>query len=264
MTDSERPKTWWRREPMNASGILRYRTGFLPVRPGQPLRRKLWRPPLLASLGLLLFGAAVLGAGALHRRRLDQRLQDLLQKSESSPVEIQRIRRDLVDLEVDEKDLSRELDARLKYAESQKARDFYIVIDTKAKRFDFKYANRVVRSAAIEIGQSRTIATKSGNRWTFAPITGAFSVKQKLEGAQWKAPEWAYAMRGKPAPDPLPEIADGLGRYVLVFADGYVIHSPPPPASPLAGPKPGSFLVPEGDLAAVWKRVGPETRVYIF
>jgi len=56
----------------------------------------------------------------------------------------------------------------------------------------------------------------------------------------------------------------GLGRYVLVFSDGYLIHSPPPPESPLKAAKPGSFMVPEADLAAVWRRVGPGTRIYVF
>ena len=264
MTDSKRLTRWWRREPMRASGILRLRTGFFPIRPGEPARRKLLRPPVRASL-LLLLAAALLGGGAaLQRGSLDRTRADLLRAGQSAPFEIQRVRRDLADMELDEQALSRELDARLKYADSQKARDFYIVIDTKARRLDFKYANRVVRSAPVEVGAPRTIETKSGQRWTFAPITGAFSVREKLEDAAWKVPQWLYAMQGKPAPDPLPEIPNGLGRYVLVFADGYVIHSPASAQSPLLGPKPGSFLVPEADLAAIWKRVGPETRVYVF
>jgi hypothetical protein len=248
---------------MRASGLVRVRTQYLKVPPGE-LRRKLPRPSVRFSLALLAAGLLVGGAGALHRRAIDRRLAGLLVAGESAPFEIQRIRRDLADLEVDEHQLSDALAARLKYAESLKARDFYIVIDTKARRMDFKYADRVVRSAPIEIGAPATVTTKSGKRWTFAPVTGAFSVRQKLEGASWKAPEWAYALRRRPAPEPLPDIPNGLGRYVLVFADGYALHSPPPAASPLAGAKPGSFLVPEADLAAIWKRVGPETRIYVF
>ena len=263
MSDSGKYKKWWRREPMRASGIVRLKTGFLRLPSSQPPRRKLARPPARWSLGLLVIALALGGAGAFHRRLIDRRLAQLLAAGESAPFEVQRIRRDLVDLELDEKDLTRELDARVKYAQSQKARDFYIVIDTQARRFDFKYGNRVVRTAPVEIGAPRAIET-GGKSWTFAPITGAFSVKQKLDEADWKAPEWAYAIGGKKPPDPLPEIPNGLGRYVLVFADGYIIHSQPAAESPLTGAKPGSFLVPEADLAAVWKRVGPETRVYIF
>jgi len=67
----------------------------------------------------------------------------------------------------------------------------------------------------------------------------------------------------KPPSSPQP-IEGGLGRYVIVLSEDAVIHSPPPPESPLKGVKPGSFLVPEADLAAIWKRVGPRTRVYVF
>ncbi len=263
MSETDDPKSWWRREPMRASGLVRIRTQFLPIPGGAP-RTKLPRPALRFSLMLLAAGLVVGGAGALHRRSIDRRLAQLLAAGESAPLEIQRVRRDLADLEMDEQQLSNALDARLKYAESLKARDFYIVIDTKARRLDFKYADRVVRSAPVQIGAPATVTTKSGKRWTFAPVSGAFSVRQKLEGANWKAPDWAYALRGRPVPDPLPDIPGGLGRYVLVFSDGYAIHSPPAAASPLAGPKPGSFLVPEADLAAIWKRLSPETRIYVF
>ncbi|HKD11130.1 MAG TPA: L,D-transpeptidase [Thermoanaerobaculia bacterium] len=256
-------RSWWRREPMRASGLVRLRTQYLKLPVGEP-RRKLPRPSVAFSLALLAGGLIVAGAGALHRGAIDRRLAGLLAAGDSAPFEVQRIRKDLADLEVDEQELSNALDARLKYAESANARDFYIVIDTKARRMDFKYADRVVRSAPVEIGAPATVTTKSGKRWVFVPVTGAFSVREKLENASWTAPDWAYALKGRPVPNPLPEIPDGLGRYVLVFAGGYAIHSPPAPASPLAGPKPGSFQIPEADFAAIWKRVGPDTRIYVF
>jgi hypothetical protein len=65
-------------------------------------------------------------------------------------------------------------------------------------------------------------------------------------------------------PQPLPGLPGGLGRYVIELDGDYVVHSPPPPESPLKGAKPGSFLVPEADLGAVWKRITPSTRVYVF
>jgi hypothetical protein len=73
-------------------------------------------------------------------------------------------------------------------------------------------------------------------------------------------------MNGREAPKGLPEaeVPAGLGKYVLVFAGSYVIHSPPAPDSPLKTVKPASFMVPEADLAAIWKRIGPGTRVYVF
>jgi hypothetical protein len=77
-------------------------------------------------------------------------------------------------------------------------------------------------------------------------------------------PEWVYRMDGRKPPKNLPTVANGLGRYVIVLGSDYVIHSPPPPDSPLKGVKPGSFMVSEADLAAIWPRVGAATRVYVF
>jgi hypothetical protein len=71
-------------------------------------------------------------------------------------------------------------------------------------------------------------------------------------------------MNGAAPPKSRPTVANGLGRYVIALGNQYVIHSPPPSDSPLKGAKPGSFMVPEADLAAIWKRIGPETRVYVF
>ena len=95
-------------------------------------------------------------------------------------------------------------------------------------------------------------------------MTGAFSVTEKREDADWTVAAWVYAMNREKAPKQPPTLPGGLGKYVLVFSGGYVIHSPPPTDSPLHGAKPGSFMIPEQDLAAVWRRVQPGTRIYIF
>jgi len=71
-------------------------------------------------------------------------------------------------------------------------------------------------------------------------------------------------MGGRKAPTDLPTVPNGPGRYVIVLATDYVIHASPPPESPLKGVKPGSFMASEADLAAIWPRVGPATRVYVF
>jgi hypothetical protein len=77
-------------------------------------------------------------------------------------------------------------------------------------------------------------------------------------------PEWVYALRNEQAPAHRPTMHNWLGHYVIFLPNNYVIHSPPPSASPLPGPKPGSFMVPEDDLAAIWPRISNQTRVYIF
>jgi hypothetical protein len=263
MTEEESPKSWWRRKAMSASGIVRVRTAFLPRMSRTP-RRKLPRPPLLVSLVLLGLAALLASGAAVHRKALDERFRPFLSEPDAAPFEIRRIREDLADQQLDEKTLEAELRTRLDYARSQKAREFYVVIDTARKRFAFKFGDKVLRDAPVEVGAPRVVQAKGGKRWTFVPVTGGFSVQEKLEDAAWSIPGWVYAMNGKEPPKPLPEVPAGLGKYVLVFAGSYAIHSPPSPDSPLKTVKPASFMVPEADLAAIWRRVGPGTRVYVF
>jgi lipoprotein-anchoring transpeptidase ErfK/SrfK len=248
---------------MSASGIVRVRTAFMP-RMSRNSRPKLPRPSLLASLLLLGFAALLASGAALHRKLLDTRLSPFLSVPDAAPFEIRRIREDLADQMLDEKTLEAELRTRLDYARSQKAREFYVVVDTTRKRLAFKFGDKVLRDSPVEVGAPRVVKSKGGKIWNFVPVTGAFSVQQKLEDADWSIPGWVYAMNGKEAPRRLPEVPAGLGKYVLVFAGSYVIHSPPSPDSPLKTVKPASFMVPEADLAAIWRRVGPGTRIYVF
>ena len=245
-----------RREP---SGILAIKTRFMRKHPGL----KLPRP----SSRLLLVFFVILGIGgvaaAVHRRVLESEFDARVARSRAAPYEIKRIRRELADLELDEKELADALDTRLKYLAAAKRNEFYVSIDTKKRDFSFHYADRTLRDARVEIGAPRTIVAGK-KKWTFAPLTGAFSVQSKYQDGSWRVPEWAYRMRDEKPPKSLPTVANGLGKYVIVLANDYVIHSPPPPDSPLKGAKPGSFMVPEADLAAIWKRVGPDTRVYIY
>jgi hypothetical protein len=247
----------------DASGILAVRTGFARKRKDPSRRRKFPRPS--SRTLLFLFGLVVLGgvATAIHRRMLDSEFETRVEQSRAAPFEIKRIRRELVEMESDEQALANALDARLKYLESARKNQFYISIDKRKRRFSFHFADKILRDAPVEVGLARTIA--SGKKsWTFAPLSGAFSVTGKFENGGWKAPEWAYRMNGAMPPNRLPTIEKGLGRYVIHLGNDYVIHSAPPPESPLKGAKPGSFLVPEADLAAIWPRIGRETRVYVF
>jgi hypothetical protein len=253
---------WWRRKPMQASGIVRVRTQVLRRLGRDPGGRKLPRPPLAVNLLLLAVGTfGGLGAYA-HRRSVDARLASLLKQDSAAPFQIKKIRRDLAELETDEATLSRELDARLAYARARKAQEFYLVLDRSDRRFAFKYADRVVRDGCFDIGAPDTIRDR-GRNWSFPPLTGAFSVQEKLEQPAWKVPEWVYAINREKRPRDLPTVPGGLGRYVLQFADGYALHSPPPSDSPLKGARPGSFMMSEEDLGAIWRRILPGTRIYI-
>ena len=253
----ESPAVKAAREP---SGIVALKTGFMKKRvPG----RKLPRP----SAGLLLVLFLVVGvagvAAAVHRRVLESKFESRVARSQATPFEIKRIRAELGGLELDEKALSAALDARLKLLAAAQRNEFYIGIDTKKRQFSFHFADQTLRDAPVEVGAPRTI--EAGKKsWTFAPLTGSFSVVGKSESGSWRVPEWVYRMNGEKPPRGLPTVNNGLGKYVILLGNDYVIHSPPPPDSPLKGAKPGSFMVPEADLAAIWKRIGPETRVYVF
>lgn len=244
----------------DASGILAVRTRFMRRR---RVGHKLPRPgnrALLVLFVLVLVGAV---GATVHRRVLESEFETRVARSQAAPYEIKRIRQELAELEVGEKALATALDARLELLENAKRNQFYISIDTKKREFSFHFADETLRDATVEIGASRTI---SGGKktWTFAPLTGSFSVAGKIEQGVWRAPEWVYRMNGEKPPRALPAVKNGLGKYVVLLGNDYVIHSPPPPDSPLKGPKPGSFMVPEADLAAIWKRLGPGTRVYVY
>ena len=244
------------REP---SGILAVKTRFQKKRAG----RKLPRPETRTLLILFVVVLVAAIVATVHRRQLESEFGMRVSRSRATPYEIKRIRAELADLELDEKALATALDTRLKRVQAAKRNEFYVSIDTKRKTFAFRFADKTLRDARVEIGPPRTIS--SGKKsWTFAPLTGAFNVQGKVQDGNWRVPEWAYLASGARPPRTLPTVKNGIGKYVLLLGNDYVIHSPPSPDSPLKGPKPGSFMVPEADLAAIWRRVGPETRVYVF
>ncbi len=207
--------------------------------------------------------AALTFVYATHERDvIDEKSAILFKPSDSSPSELNRVRDELAQMDLTREQLAREVDGRMKYLDSLQGGDFYVSIDTQRRTLQLRLGRSIVRECPVEIGQSTTVKSKSGRTWTFLPLKGGFNVVGKEEGYDWVVPEWLYAMRGEPARHQVAR--NGLGRYVIVLPNNYVIHSPPPPDSPLQGPKPGSFMAPEEDLAAIWPRISTDTRVYIF
>jgi hypothetical protein len=174
------------------------------------------------------------------------------------------MRDELSQMDLTQAQLKHEIDARMQYLQSQQSAEFYISIDTQRKKMQFRFGRDIVRETDVQIGDAKTIKSPTGKTWTFLPLKGGFSVAGKEDGASWAVPAWVYAMHGEREPAERRVVPNGLGRYVIFLQDSYVIHSPPPPDSPLQGPKPGSFMVPEADLAAIWPRITNDTRVYIF
>lgn len=230
-----------------------------------PDRRTFPRPPLWLNLGLLCLAFALFAYARHQRGVVQERTATLFQPTPNSPAELDRIRQELSRMELTQDQLAREIDGRTNYLQSLQHEQFYIAIDTEKKKLYLRLGPEVAREADVQVGPAATITSAGGKTWTFVPVKGSFTVSGKEAGYPWRVPEWWYAMDRKPAPAERPVIENGLGKYVVFLQDSYVIHSPPPPESPLSGrPKPGSFMISEEDLAAIWPRLTNQTRVYIF
>jgi len=226
-------------------------------------RRRSPRPPLWLNLLLLVVAAATFAYARHQREVIDDKLSDLLRAGPDSPEELVRMREELARMDLNRAQLEKELDARMEYLDAINSQQFYITIDSAKRRMQFRIGRDVAREASVQIGEAKTITAPGGRTWTFLPLKGGFNVVGKETGYEWPVPEWLYVMQGRRATH-TEVISNGLGKYVIALPNHYIIHSPPPPSSPLQGPKPGSFMVPEEDLAAIWPRITKETRVYIF
>jgi hypothetical protein len=203
--------------------------------------------------------------GARHHREVVSRtFAHVIAEEALTPADVRAAKEQLAEMDLTRGTLEKELEGRMKFVSSLKSENFYLSIDTRARKLRFLYGDTVLREADITIGESRNVAT-ADKSWTFVPVKGAFTVDGKAVQHPWRIPEWLYAMRGEPVPAERPTIAGALGRYVLFIGNGYVIHSPPSADSPLQGAKPGSYMVPEDVLAAIWPRIqSGKTQVYIF
>jgi hypothetical protein len=234
------------------------------ARPHGRERRSFPRPPLWLNLLLLVIAAATFLYAKHQRDAIDDKTAILFRRNENSPAELNRMRDELSQMDLTQAQLKHEIDGRMQYLQSLQSEEFYISIDTQRKKLQFRLGRAVVRETDVQIGESRTIKSSTGKTWTFLPLKGGFSVTGKEDGLKWVVSEWVYAMRREREPFDRQVVPNGLGRYVIFLPNNYIIHSPPPPESPLQGPKPGSFMVPEADLAAIWPRITNQTRVYIF
>jgi hypothetical protein len=226
-------------------------------------RRSFPRPPLWLNLLLLAVGIAGILYARDHRERVASEYAGVIAEQASTPADLRKMKDDLAAMDLTREALQHELEGRMKFAASLKSENFYLSIDSRARRLRFYYGPTVLRDAEVTLGDARTV--KAGEKsWTFSPLKGAFRVQGKLVDYAWPVPEWLYAMQSKPVPDPRPVVPNGLGAYVILLPNGYAIHSPPAAGSPLQGPKPGSFMVPEDVLKAIWPQIHEGTQVYIF
>jgi hypothetical protein len=233
-------------------------------RPDAPDRRSFPRPPLWLNLLLLLLGIGGILYGRHHREEVSKTFAEVIAEEARTPGDIRRAKEELAEMDLTRENLEKELEGRMKFVSSLKSENFYLSIDTRTRKLRFLYGDAILREADVTIGESRTVTTPE-KTWTFMPVKGAFVVEGKAVDYAWRIPEWMYAMRDEPVPAERPALAGSLGRYVVFLGNGYVIHSPPAPGAPLQGAKPGSYMVPEDVLIAIWPRIqSGKTPVYIY
>ena len=227
-------------------------------------RRSFPRPPLWLNLLLLILGIAGILVARQHRERVSTQFADVINEQARTPADVRKMKEELAEMDLARGQLEQELQSRMKFVSSLKSENFYLSVDTKARKLRFYYGDTILRQADIVVGEQRTIEAGE-KKWTFVPIKGAFSVEAKIVSYDWHVPEWVYAMNGQPVPPQRPTIDGGLGEYVIFLGNGYVIHTPPPAGSPLQGAKPGSYMVTEDVMRAIWPRIHKgKTPVYIF
>lgn len=256
------PRAIWHDARLRSAGMPERRKE---KRPDAPDRRSFPRPPLWLNLLLLALGLAGTLFARYHREKVEVRYADVLRQQQRTPTDLAQMKEELAEMDLTRQELERELAGRMKFVQSLKSEDFYLAVDTQAKKLRFYYGDTVLREGEIVVGEQKTIKGSGGKTWTFIPVKGSFPIQAKVVDHAWKVPEWVYAMQGQPVPDTPPVVERGLGRYVLFLPNGYVIHSAPSEASPLKGAKPGSIMASEDDLRAIWPRIHKDkTQVYIF
>lgn len=230
---------------------------------GNRERRSFPRPPFWLNLLLLALGIGGVFYARYHRRIVSAEFAHVITEEARTPADVRNLKNELAEMDLSRDQLQKELAGRAKFMSSLKSEDFYLAVDTKRHKLKFYYGDRVLREDDLTIGESRTLSA-GDKRWTFIPLKGAFPVEAKLVDYAWPVPEWVYAMKGESVPAQRPTIANGLGKYVISLPNGYVIHTQPSADSPLQGAKPGSFMVSEDAMRAIWPRIHQGTQVFIF
>jgi hypothetical protein len=234
-------------------------------RDDSPDRRGFPRPPLWLNIAVLAIAIAGIGFAQMHRKIVQERYEDVLTEQQRTPEEVNRLKEELAERNLSREQLGRELDGQKQFLQTLDKNEFYLSVDTAARKLRFHYGGAILRETDVVLGPQASIEGAGGKSWTFVPVKGAFEIEGKVAGHTWEVPEWLYLMKNEPVPETRPSIEGGLGKYVIQLPNGYVIHSPPVEASPLDGPKPGSIMVAtESDLRAIWPRIHKGTSIYIF
>jgi len=126
---------------------------------------------------------------------------------------------------------------------------YYLVIDTRAKKFQLRKGNMIIREGPCGVGKGYHSA---GSRsWNFETPKGERHITSKTVNPTWHRPEWYWQEQGRSVPSDfitfspnMPEserreayrilscsekelvrsVPGALGRYSLGLGDGYYIH----------------------------------------
>lgn len=148
---------------------------------------------------------------------------------------------------------------------SMEEKGVHLAISTEDSTLALRHGSATLREVPVAIGPDSVITAPDGRTWRFIRALGERHVADRETSPSYVIPEWVYIGQGQPVP---PEgerrMSGALGKYVLRLDDGTEIYSEPE-AGPFADrPKPGAFMVAEGDLQAIFEAVRAQAPVYIY
>ena len=145
-------------------------------RPDGPDRRSFPRPPLWLNLLLLLLGIAGIAFARYHRERVSREFSDVITREQSTPADVTKIKEELSEMDLNRESLKGELEWRMKFVGSLKSENFYLSIDTKARKLRFYYGDTVLRQGDLVYMQDphfeHEMSTEDGCRILFVQYQG--------------------------------------------------------------------------------------------
>src|SRR6185436_9740939 len=100
-------------------------------------RRSFPRPPLWLNLVLLLLGIGGVLYARHHRAQVSSQFAHVITEEARTPVDVRNLKNELAEADLSRGQLQHELEGRMKFLASLKSEDFYLSIDTQARKMRF-------------------------------------------------------------------------------------------------------------------------------
>src|SRR5688572_14092765 len=110
-------------------------------------RRRFPRPPFWLNLLLIASAILLLMHAKDSQEKVSLQFAKVLAAEDRTPESVNQIKSELAELDLTKEKLNAELGSRLKFAESLKSEEFYLGIDSGAKKLRFYYGDTVLREA---------------------------------------------------------------------------------------------------------------------